>query len=61
MNKDLANVIKDMKFHIRVGDLYMARRVMKAFGRKSPYPVPSEWRDFVRLGYYLAVNGDKRE
>jgi hypothetical protein len=60
-DQELAKVIEDVKFHLRNGDVYLARRVMKAFGRKSPYPVPPEWRDYVRLGYYIAVNGDKRE
>jgi len=61
MKEDLANIIEDVKFHIRNDELYMARRAMKAFGRKSPYPIPPEWADYVRFGYYLAVNGDKRE
>lgn len=60
-DKELANIIEDIKFHLRNDEPYMARRAMKSFGRKSPYPIPKEWADYVRLGYYLAVIGDKRE
>ncbi len=61
MNQELINVVEDIKFHIRMGEPYMARRVLKAFGKKSPYPIPREWADFVRFVSYLAVIGDKRE